>query len=353
MSPSGRSPGQHRRARTVRVCTAVTIFFPDISSYQTGFQLNGIPAIMVKATEGTGYVSPDYRRVVRDAQARGLLQMAYHFLHRGNAVGQADFAFSVIGGDTPTMVDVETAGDGSAPTLGDVLTFVDRFRAHGGTVHLVYLPRWYWSDFLGGPGLGVLPARGLRVVSSSYTTYHDFGPGWQPYGGVAPDIWQFSETTQLNGFTVDMNAFRGSVEELRTLVTGEDLMRTKLIRDPKTGAVWLSNSLQRWFVPNPSMLKDVVTVGKFHFSGVLMNDVPEDVDNVAAFGAVIGFDPTNPTPHASLTAEQVDAIGKQVADAVVAQHQELSPADAPAIQKATADAVRQALAATNGAQPTS
>src|SRR5947207_5391490 len=54
----------------------VTIFFPDISSYQTGFPLTGIPAIVVKATEGIGYVNPDYTRGVHEAQDGGLVQIS-------------------------------------------------------------------------------------------------------------------------------------------------------------------------------------------------------------------------------------------------------------------------------------
>ena len=51
----------------------MTIHFPDISSYQAGFPLDNIPAIFVKATEGTDYVNPDFSRVRADASGRWLL----------------------------------------------------------------------------------------------------------------------------------------------------------------------------------------------------------------------------------------------------------------------------------------
>ena len=38
----------------------MTIYYPDISSYNTGVSLNGAPAVCIKVTEGTSYVNPDY-----------------------------------------------------------------------------------------------------------------------------------------------------------------------------------------------------------------------------------------------------------------------------------------------------
>jgi hypothetical protein len=48
-------------------------------------------------------------------------------------------------------------------------------------------------------------------VSSLYTTYSDNGPGWASYGGVAPVVWQYTDTP------LDTNAFKGSVAELGDL----------------------------------------------------------------------------------------------------------------------------------------
>jgi hypothetical protein len=38
----------------------MTIFYPDVSSYQAGISFAGCVIVMVKATEGTGYTNPDY-----------------------------------------------------------------------------------------------------------------------------------------------------------------------------------------------------------------------------------------------------------------------------------------------------
>ena len=38
----------------------MTIFYPDVSSYQAGISFAGCVIAVAKATEGTGYTNPDY-----------------------------------------------------------------------------------------------------------------------------------------------------------------------------------------------------------------------------------------------------------------------------------------------------
>jgi len=188
----------------------VTIYYPDISSYQAGINLKGALAVAVKATEGTGYLNPDYARAKSNAAVNGTFFFAYHFLRQGSAAAQASWSYSKVG-KTPLMLDVEVTGT-STPTLADATAFVDAYRRLGGIVYLVYLPRWYWQANLGSPSLAPLSTRGLLLVSSSYSSYTDAGSGigWQPYGGMTPIVWQYTDALVFNGIAVDFNAFRGS-----------------------------------------------------------------------------------------------------------------------------------------------
>src|SRR5205814_54146 len=120
----------------------------------------------------------------------------------------------------PVADALRSALSSSSPSLADVLGFASAFRAQGGITHLVYLPRWYWQA-LGSPDLTPLERAGLHLISSNYMIYSDTGPGWAGYGGVIPVIWQFTDAYPLNGFSVDMNAYRGTVDQLRALATGQ------------------------------------------------------------------------------------------------------------------------------------
>jgi hypothetical protein len=187
----------------------MTLFYPDISSAQAGMDLAGALAVAVKATEGTSYVNPDYARAKANATTHGTYFTAYHFLHAGGGSAQAAHAHQVAG-RTPLMIDVEAEG-ASRPGTADVVEFIDAYRKAGGVTHLCYLPHWYWQS-IGSPSLKPLADRGMVLVSSAYTTYTDAagGTGWQGYGGMTPQVWQYTDRLHLNGHDVDFNAFRGS-----------------------------------------------------------------------------------------------------------------------------------------------
>jgi hypothetical protein len=195
----------------------MTIFYPDIASYDAGISLHGALAVCCKVTEGTGYVNPDYSRAKTNAAANGAFFFAYHFLHAGNAAEQAKWCFEH-NGRTPLMLDFEPIPQApSFPSMADALVFVDEYRKLGGVIWLVYLPRWYWQE-IGSPGLGGFKSRGLRLVSSDYTGYGT-GAGWIAYGGIAPSIWQYSDSIHYNGFSVDFNAYKGTLAELKAIVS--------------------------------------------------------------------------------------------------------------------------------------
>lgn len=193
-------------------------FYPDISHFQAGINLTGTHLVMAKATEGTTYKDASYPQFKQWCNTHGVWFAAYHFLHQGSAAQQAGFAHSVVPPGVGLMIDCEPTGR-SNPGVTDVRVFTDAYRQLGGKVHLVYFPRWYWEE-LGEPDLRPLSEDGLSLVSSNYTTYADNGPGWQPYGGLTPAIWQYTDTQNLNGTPCDYNAFKGTQQELERLVIG-------------------------------------------------------------------------------------------------------------------------------------
>jgi len=186
--------------------------FHDVSHYQGDYHPTG-PTI-AKATEGTGYTDPQFATTRSRTLAGGWPFLGYHFLTPGRITAQVDHAVSVIGRGRPVMLDVESGAGGDAG-LQDVLAFADAYaqRGGGGRVTLAYIPKWYWSGQWGSPSLSGVESRGMGLISSEYTTYSDNGPGWQPYGGMTPVIWQYTSTP------LDTNAFKGTQAELGQLFT--------------------------------------------------------------------------------------------------------------------------------------
>jgi len=291
----------------------VTIFYPDISAFQGNISLAGTVAVCAKATQGTGWTSANYAWQKGEAARRGAFFFAYHFLEQGNGAAQADHCFNVVG-KTPLMLDWEETTH-SDPGVADAVAFIDRFRALGGIVNLVYLPHWYWNK-IGSPSLAPIISRGLKNVTSVYTSYSDTGPGWASVGGLPTAIWQFSATFSFNGQQVDFNAFKGTVAELAALVGGkaapvkpEDLVLKQ--GDSGTAVAYLQKRLNVW----GAKLTVDSSFGALTLAAVKAFQTKEKltVDGVVGPATWAALDKTPPPPSGAFAAPTGLAVaGKKV-----------------------------------------
>jgi hypothetical protein len=283
----------------------MTIRFPDISGHQAGIPLDGGGAVIVKATEGTGYTNPDYVPAKARAASAGAFLIAYHFLHAGGAAAQAAHCHAVAG-SVPLMLDMEEAlPDGGLPTVPDAVAFTDAYRKLGGVIHLLYLPHWYWQR-IGSPPLAPLADRGLSLVSSNYTGYSDDGPGWASYGGMTPAIWQYTSSATFNGWhPIDMNAFKGTTDMLITLATG-----TKATQPPPSPAPeWPAGVILRRGDTSEAVRALQIALNATHLPGVR---------NIVVDGAFGRQTLTSVRNFQGLEVLAVDGIaGKQTRDALI------------------------------------
>lgn len=186
----------------------MTIFYPDLSNYQAGYQIPaGTPAVVAKATEGIYYQDASYQDFKAQAEKLGVPFSGYHFLKsESSPEAQAQYYYNTAG-KTPCMIDCETSG-GSRPGPDWCVRFINALHALGGRVWSVYYPRWY----LGVTG-GSLAALGVPVIASEYRSYDDNNwPGG--YGSIIPQIWQYTSTP------IDMNAYKGTPAQLAALING-------------------------------------------------------------------------------------------------------------------------------------
>ena len=63
----------------------------DISRYQKGIDLSVVPCefVIVKATQGTSYVSPEFKRQIKQADSLGKFLGVYHYAGGGGAIPEA------------------------------------------------------------------------------------------------------------------------------------------------------------------------------------------------------------------------------------------------------------------------
>lgn len=212
--------------------TSTTLFGPDMSNNNWSstseiagwlddcFHREGYSWMEHKVSEGNYYSDP-YWATVRDWCATNAVPcIGYHYVTTNDPASQAA-QWNANNGGPNAMLDFEA-------NSGDINNFwavVNAFNAADVTVRLSYIPQWYWAQ-IGHPDLSQAPG----LISSSYYergTYGsieyadaggDTGPGWTSYGGGTPAIWQFSDAAIIDGKSVDVNAFRGTLSDLQELL---------------------------------------------------------------------------------------------------------------------------------------
>lgn len=215
----------------------MTLRGPDVASYEKGLNLATLPDAdfyLVKSTEGAVYLDPLYPAWLIQMQSTGKSSIWYHFVTTADsAAAQAVNMLTHVGdAHLAGMLDIETEY-GRTPTLTLLCNVIDEARARGLKITFVYLPQWVWRDLWHSPDLGPLRDRGVHLISSNYpgargtgpAQYEadggDDGPGWLPYGGMSPTMWQYTDAASEQGQLVDYNAFRGTFADLAA-ICGED-----------------------------------------------------------------------------------------------------------------------------------
>ena len=228
---SARWPG----AASPAVAPQGTIFGVDVSEHQDGMSLKraaaeGMKFAIIRTTDGT-YRDRCYRSHLEDAEASGLVTSAYHYLRNpseGTTVRQqVDASLSVMGArKRPVWIDVETS---AGLHVNHIRECKRLFEAAGVRVIGAYSYVPYWEGMVspGEPdsaefGAFWVAAYGANRTGPPSTIYPgDSHAQWTyPLGNQKPSLWQFGSEAQVAGFTVDINAFKGTKDQLRALFYG-------------------------------------------------------------------------------------------------------------------------------------
>lgn len=167
--------------------------------------------VIAKATQGVTFVDPSYGYWL----GKGRPTAAYHCVEpasHGAILTQVSHALNTIGKTRPAMADIETWQDSGGvnlrwPSFDEAYAWCRSYLAAGGNLRAAYIPRWFWQGKWGGRSLKPFADLGLFLVSSSYTTYSDTGPGWTAYGDMTPRQWQYADSPH------DLNAIKASATD--------------------------------------------------------------------------------------------------------------------------------------------
>lgn len=194
----------------------------DISKWQGDINLSAVPCdfVIVKATQGTNYVSKYFNTKFSQAQSLGKLMGIYHYAAGGSAEAEADFFCSTVGDrKNSALLFLDWEGQDN-PAFGKndaswVSAFLNRVKAVTGKDCYVYCSK------------SVLPR--LSSVKTRYwvAQYANNNPtGYQdkPWNEGAYEclIRQYSSCGRLAGYNgnLDLNKFYGTREDWNALVGG-------------------------------------------------------------------------------------------------------------------------------------
>lgn len=181
----------------------------DIASYQSGIDLTVVPCdfVIIKATQGTGYVNPDCDRAYQQAKRAGKLRGTYHYVGGGNAVAEADYYINNIKGylrDGLLAIDWESEQNGAWGNEAYLEQLVRRVIERTGVKPLIYSMA---SRYAQVAAVAKKLDCGLWIAE-----YADMNPtGYQAHpwreGAYACAIRQYTSTGRLNGWggNLDLN----------------------------------------------------------------------------------------------------------------------------------------------------
>lgn len=244
------TPGQarHRKPNDVEG----VIFGVDVSEHQNGMPLTvaareGMKFAIIRTTDGT-YKDKVYRSHVDDARRTDMVLAAYHYLRNPNegttVEQQVAASLEVMGKDhrLPVWLDVETPA-------GLHVDHIRRAKAayEGAGIRVIgaysYVPYWEGRISPGEPDSHEFGAFWVAAYGANrHGTPAELYPGnsarqWTyPLGNQRPAVWQFGSNARVAGFSVDINAFRGTKEQLRTLFYGDTAPKNPPVKAPETPA---------------------------------------------------------------------------------------------------------------------
>lgn len=189
----------------------------DISSYQTGINLAAVPAdfVIVKATEGTQYVNPDWERQAQQTLDTGKLLGLYHYSDGGDVVSEASHFLKTVRkfvGKAILFLDWESTGNPSFSVndynwMNHWLTHV---KSETKTVPMAY----FSASVL---NFAKVQQLGFDFWIAQYANMNESGYQETPWNEGAYDckIRQYTSAGKLPGYQaqLDLNKFYGSRDD--------------------------------------------------------------------------------------------------------------------------------------------
>lgn len=196
----------------------------DISNWQQGIDLSKVPCdfVIAKATQGTGYVSPDCARQIEQARQTGKRFGVYHYVSGGNAVAEANYFVDNCAnwiGKGLFCIDWESNENSAWGNEGYLEQVVAQVKARTGIPPIIYVQASRYAQVA-----AVANRQNCGLWIAQYANMNSTGYQSTPWneGAYACVIRQYSSSGRLPGYggNLDLNKFYGDGATYDKYVTG-------------------------------------------------------------------------------------------------------------------------------------
>lgn len=195
--------------------------FLDTSNWQGGYSptITGADAVIVKATEGTGFVDPYCDSIIQQAIASGMPWGFYHFAGDGDATSEAAFYVdncrNYFGQGIPVL---DWEGNQSVEWVN---AFVGYVHAQTSVWPWIYANPWRFNQGGVNPNCARWVADYPDVIRPTWTQ----AQSWEcPAADGNVVAWQFCSDGTVNSIAgdVDLDLFYGTKEQWQAYARGDN-----------------------------------------------------------------------------------------------------------------------------------
>ncbi|KAJ6150637.1 hypothetical protein N7471_001836 [Penicillium samsonianum] len=198
----------------------------DISGYQPSVDFAGAYAagarfVMIKATEGTSFISSSFSSQYEGASSAGLIRGGYHFAQPASGTGAAQAKYFIAHGGgwsgdgltLPGMLDIEYNPSGAtcyglsqSAMVAWIKDFGETYKSAAGRYPMIYTTADWWNTCTGG---STAFSQDYPLALARYSTSVGTIPGGWPF----QSFWQNSDSYSFGG---DSEIWNGSEASLKT-----------------------------------------------------------------------------------------------------------------------------------------
>ena len=180
----------------------------DISNYQKSINLSKLKEldfVIIKATQGTGYINPSMKSQIKQAIDLGIPYGLYHYASQGGAEKEAQHFIDTVKdhiGKAILVLDWETDSNPNFKNIKYAKTFLDYVKDRAGVAPLIYMSKsvcrqFDWKDTAALYPLWVAQYRNKNITGWQKEPWTDA----KGYGAWSkPAIFQYTSTGRLEGY---------------------------------------------------------------------------------------------------------------------------------------------------------